>query len=91
MRVCDTCGKPIGLSTDQGFIKLVSSGVEAGEWADQFRTWHFHDSEGEMKVYHDLVNKEWSVISEGALDYEGNRTGLLARYPQLKTFSKELR
>lgn len=79
--------KTRGITPQVASVRLVSKGYADGEWANQFYTWHFVVDGDEVEISSDLVNRgNWSVIWEGAVDYDGNKKDLLARYPEFRKY-----
>jgi uncharacterized protein YdiU (UPF0061 family) len=66
-------------------VKQVYSGYQDGEWANQFYAYRFKVDGKEVEVTTDLTKKgDWRVVWDGAVDYDGNKAGLLKRYPEFK-------
>lgn len=80
------------VESDSDF-SLIKQGYEDGEWADQFYTYHFIDEKNNAEVVLSVdsirSNVRYSVVYDGAVDYEGNsKKELLKRYPEFKEVLK---
>lgn len=68
-------------------VEQVYAGYQDGEWANQFYAYRFKVDGKEVEVTTDLTRKsDWRVVWDGAVDYDGNKAGLLKRYPEFKKY-----
>jgi len=69
-------------------FELKKQGYEDGEWANHFYVWHVENGKEEFAVYKDNTKRTspYSVIFEGALDFDGNKKELLKAYPEMKKY-----
>jgi len=67
-------------------IRLVERGYRDWEWANQFYVWDLYVGNDRVEIEYDTSTRysPWRVIWEGALDFEGNKKDLLARYPEFR-------
>lgn len=64
-------------------VVLVSEGYEDWEWVNQFYVWHFKVDGKEVAVSNNTNERisAWSVVWDGAVDFDGNKKDLVKRYP----------
>ena len=75
---------------------LEKSGYVDGEFADQLYEWRFkcRNFKGDKKPDEVVVSRntadesDWQVQWGDAVDYDGDKAGLLKRYPEFKKFLK---
>jgi hypothetical protein len=67
---------------------LVEHTYRDGEWVNQFEFWEFDVNGERAEVWRNTLERfgAWSVIWEGAVDFNGNKKDLVQRYPEFRRY-----